>query len=235
MKILKTAVLSLALLFMTACGNKLHFKKQEPLANAALVYVYQIENVSSDESTNESYFNIRIDNKPVKQRIVAGEYMAFDLKPLNITISATKGQVEEKKLSVSLKSGKTYYFRIIDNLEGDQFSFEQVEPGTALKEISKTGLAGSMVDNPDNIITEFVNPKDDKKESPIIQQSKPSEAKAAVAAPVVAPKSATPVRYETKRVTASKLDEIKEAYKMKKEGVISDEEFQTIKSQILAK
>jgi len=232
MKILKIVTSILVVLLVTACGTKVPFKTKAPLENAALVYVYQIENIGSDENTNETYFNIRIDNKLVEQRIVAGEYMVFDMKPLDISISATKGQVEEKKLDISLKSGKIYYFRIIDNLDGGQFSFEQVEPSIAIKEIAKTGLAGSMVEDESNIITEFINPKEDKKEAVVTKQSQPQPT---TTTPVIAPAPVVTKTAPTKRATASKLDEIKEAYNMKKDGVISDEEFQTIKSQILAK
>ena len=103
MKIIKLSLLFLLLLVFAGCGNKLAFKPQEPLQNAALVYVYAVENIGDDENTNESDFSIRI-NKPVMQRIIGGEYMVFNLKPVSLSISATKKEVEEKVLKLDLKA-----------------------------------------------------------------------------------------------------------------------------------
>ena len=233
MKTLKVLTLGLVLLLITACGSKVPFNKnKEPLANAALVYVYAPESVTSDEDPDVYSYSIRINNKRYLERVTEGEYLAFDLKPLTIDLSATRDQVEEHKLKVRLKAGHIYYFRI---LKGDDntFTFERVDANKALKEIVKTGLAGSEVEDDDNIINEFVHPKDDK-DSVMVKQTKPIEQPKTAAPMRVAP-VAVPVAPAPKRATASKLDEIKEAYQMKKDGAISDEEFKTIKAQILAK
>ncbi|NPA59374.1 MAG: hypothetical protein GXO30_02745, partial [Epsilonproteobacteria bacterium] len=42
MKIFKILFLSLVLLLLGGCGNKVAFKPKEPLANSALVYIYVI-------------------------------------------------------------------------------------------------------------------------------------------------------------------------------------------------
>jgi len=237
MKILKTLILSLILLLVTACGNRVPFKKQEPLENAALVYVYVPATVSTGEDTQTYDYSIRINNKRYLERIEDGEYLAFNLKPLTIDISATRNQVVEHKLTVTLQSGKVYYFKI-DKQDDGGFSFEMVEPNVAVKEIAKTGLAGSSVESEDNIITEFVNPKEDKKEDVMVKATQPAQSvqpQTVTTTPVVAPVQTITTTQAPKRVTASKLDEIKEAYQMKKDGLISDEEFQTLKAQILAK
>ena len=245
MKILKTITITLILLLITACGSRIPFKKQEPLENAALVYVYVPEGVTTGEDTDVYTYSIRINNKRYLERITEGEYLAFNLKPLTIDLSATRAQVEEHKLSVTLQAGQIYYFKI-QKQDDATFTFERVEQSIASKEIAKTGLAGSSVDDESNIITEFVNPKEDKKEDVMvkptqpIQPTQPAPAQTTAATPLVAPTptpaaATTTTQTSPKRVTASKLDEIKEAYQMKKEGAISDEEFQTLKAEILAK
>ena len=76
----------------------------------------------------------------------------------------------------------------------------------------KTGLAGSSVESEDNIINVFT---DEPKEEAIIvapiTQSAPTVSK------------------------ASKMDEIQKAFDMKEKGILSDEEFNTLKAEILAR
>ncbi len=235
MKIIKTLLLLATLLLVTACGNRLPFKAQEPLENAALVYIYATTSVTSDDTTNESDYSIRINNKPVMQRIVQGEYMVFNLKPQPMTISATKKQIEEQVLNLDLKTGQIYYLKIKDDLDGGGFEFVEVKNSLGSKEIVKTGLVGTSVDSPENIITEFVNPKETESES--------VEVKAAVA-PVVAPVAVptatvattpTPVASVPAVQNISKTDEIMKAYGLKEKGIISDEEFKALKTDILNK
>jgi hypothetical protein len=227
MKILKILTLTLIMLLITACGSRVPFKKQQPLENSALVYVYVPEGVTASEDTNVYTYSIRINNKRYLERITEGEYHAFNLKPINIDLSATRAQVEEHKLTVKLQAGHIYYFKI-QKQDDATFTFERVEQSIALSEIAKTGLAGSTLEDENNNITEFVNFNKDKKESKKVAAKVPVATPATNSAP-------TKTKAYQKRATASKLDEIKEAYKMKKDGLISDEEFQTIKSEILAK
>ena len=222
---------------IVGCGDRVPFKKKEPLKDAALVYVYVPESVTSGEDTNTYEYSIRINNKRYMQRVTEGEYLAFDLKPVTIDISATRSQVEEHKLNVTLQSGKIYYFRILKQDDGS-FTFDMVDTDKALKEIAKTGLAGSVLEDKESIISEIISPKEDKKEDVIVkQQPTKAQPQTITAVPVATPQNTTtaPTQSSSKRVTASKLDEIKEAYQMKKDGVISDEEFKTLKTQILAK
>jgi len=222
MKTFKILTLIFILSLIVACGNKVSFKKKEPLKDAALVYVYVPESITSGEGDDTYTYSIRINNKRYQKRITEGEYLAFDLKPLKVDISATRSQIEEHKLSIVLEAGHIYYFKI-QKQDDSTFTFERVKADLALKEIVKTGLAGSMVEDESNIITEFVNPKKDKKEDVMVTKIQPA---------IVPQAQATA---PAKKSTSSKLDEIKEAYQMKKDGLISDEEFKTIKAQILAR
>lgn len=211
MKIIQIFLLTIILLLITACGNRAQFKKQEPLENAALVYIYSLEQVIADDGTSDPEYSIRINNKPYMQRIKEGEYIVLNLKPQAMSISATKKQVQEKVLNMDLKNGQIYYLKI-KTLEGGAFDFNQVDNSVALNEITKTGLAGSSVESTENIITEFVNPK----------ETESFEVKAAPAS-TVAP------------ATVSKTEEIMRAHALKEKGIISDEEFKILKANILEK
>lgn len=218
MKITKVLLLSMIMLLVAACGNKTPFKAQEPLENAALVYIYVTTQISADDGSSESDYNIRINNKPYMQRINKGEYIVLNLKPQAMTISATKKQIQEKVLNLDLESGQIYYLKIKDDLTGGSFEFIKMKNSIASKEISKTGLAGSSEESRENIITEFVNPK----------ETESVEVKAV--APVAVPQTSTPVTTHM-----SKTNEIMKAYGLKEKGIISDEEFKALKTNILDK
>lgn len=226
-KMIKIVALLLISTIFTACGSKLPFKEQTPLENAALVYVYVPSEISGDEDTDETDYNLRINNKRVMERISSGEYMVFNLKPITLTLSATRAQVEEHKLSVSLNAGEVYYFKISGKLDGGNFSFDRVSKAVGSKEITKTGLAGSSVEDEENIITEFINPKSEEDAQVKV---------APVAAVPTATVASTPVATQTPtRGVSSKMDDIKQAYEMKNQGMLSDEEFKALKAEILAK
>ena len=197
---------------MSACGSKIPFKKQEPLENSALVYIYLPSNLSTDDSDNTSDYNIRFNGRRVMERIASNEYMAFNVKPEKVTISVVRKQIEEKKISLDLKVGQIYYLKILDNLDGNNFDFVRVNKRDAYPELMKTGLAGSSVESEDNIINVFTDsPKEEAVVVAPVTQSAPAVSK------------------------VSKMDEIQRAFDMKEKGMLSDEEFNTLKAEILAK
>ena len=223
-----------------ACGNRVPFKEKEPLKNAALVYVYVEGNVGTEEGDSDSDYSIRINNKIYLQRVVADEYVVFDLKPQAMTISATKKQIEEKVLNLNLKAGQIYYLKISDNLDGGNFDFEVVSNSIGSKEVALTGEAGTSVDSPENIITEFVTGEDTPEESVLVKGTQMNkeqvnamiEKKLAKQAPTQSVSS--PV-VNSSVSTGSKLQEIQKAYKLKEQGILTDSEFQKIKTEILSK
>lgn len=115
---------------------------------------------------------------------------------------------------MDLKIGETYYLKIRDNLERGSFAFEHVSKEIGAKEITKTGVAGSMIEDLDNTLTELVGTSK-AQESQVVEATR--EVKAAAVAPI------------------SRVDELEKAYKLKEKGIISDEEFKTLKSQIISK
>ncbi|WP_321779304.1 hypothetical protein [Sulfurimonas sp.] len=226
MKITKILLLLITLLLVSACGNKTPFKEQKVLEKAALVYIYANVEIRSDDGSSDPEYSIRINNKPYMQRLKEGEYIVLNLKPQAMTISATKKQISEKVLKMNFKEGKTYYLKISSSEDGI-VNFEQINNSIGSKEITKTGLAGSSEESSENIITEFVNPKE--KES--------MEVKAAVApavVPVTTPQKVTlPPAVSSPQV--SKTDEIMKAFEMKEKGIVTDEEFKALKINILNK
>ncbi len=206
-KILLTVAVAL---LISGCGSKVPFKVQEPLASASLVYVYAIESYGDVESDAYQNYTIRVNNKRVGERLRGGEYIALDLKPSQVKLSATRAQIEEKFLNLDLKVGETYYLKVTDNLEKGAFSFEHVSKEIGEKEITKTGVAGSMIDDIDNTLTELVITDKADENLEVKPQSQ-------IKAPV------------------SKVDELEKAHKLKEKGIISEEEFKTLKSQIISK
>lgn len=207
-KILLTVVATLLLL---GCGSKAPFKAQEPLVGASLVYVYAIESYGGVESDAYQNYTMRVNDKRVGERLRGGEYITLDLKPSQVKLSATRAQIEEKSLNLDLKAGEIYYLKITDNLEKGAFSFDHVSKDTGAKEIIKTGVAGSMIDDIDHTLTEIIS--SDKAEKSV--EVKPPQSQ------IQAP--------------SSKTDELEKAYKLKEKGIISEEEFKTLKSQIISK
>ena len=207
-------LLSLVLLLLTACGSKAPFVKQEPLANSALVYVYLPSSISDDENQNESDYNIRFNDRQVMERISSGEYMAFNVKPERVEVSIVRKQIEEKSITLDLKVGHTYYLKIEDNLAGNSFDFVRMNKRDAYPELMKTGLAGSSVESEENIINVFID--EPKKDETVIMSP---------TAPQTVPVANT----------SSKMDKIQKAYDMKEKGMLSEDEFNTLKAEILAK
>lgn len=224
-------------LVFTACGTKEPFKAKKPLKESALVYIYVVNGSIMDDSASHSDYNIRINNKRYLERIESGEYMVFNLKPNPTLMSAVKGQIVEEHIKLNLKAGDVNYLRITDNIDSGEFGFEQVSPNEARKEISKTGLAGSSVDDPKNIITELIGM--DEKDSSIVKAKSdavPTMTEAEIDAIIEKKLADKGVSSSVPAYTeSSKLEKIKEAFEMKKQGILTDNEFKSLKADILAK
>lgn len=214
MKKIKIALALVIAMVISGCGSKAPFKSQEALEGASLVFVYVPESYGDVESVAYQSYSLRVNGKRVGERLKSGEYSALDLKANPIKLSATRDQIEEKSINLDLKSGETYYLKIRDNLEKGAFAFEQVSKEIGAKEIAKTGVAGSMIESIDNTLTELVG-------SDKVQEKQTVEAKGAT-------------KVEVKDPT-SKVDELEKAYKLKERGALSEEEFKTLKSQIISK
>lgn len=211
MKKMKMIIAVIIALFISGCGSKVPFKVQEPLENASLVYIYVITSHGETESSSYQPFSLRINGKRLGERPRIGEYVVLNLKPDYVKFSATRDQTIEESLELNLKAGETYYLKIRDNLEKGAFAFEQVSKEVGAKEITKTSLARFIkVMRIDNLLTEIVG-SDKEQEGQTVE-----------------------VKRE-KNTQTSKVDELEKMHKLKEKGAISEEEYNTLKSQIISK
>ncbi|MDD3505699.1 MAG: hypothetical protein PHX65_04025, partial [Sulfurimonas sp.] len=164
MKKIKILLSATALLLITGCANKVPFEESVPLENASVAYVYMPNYSELVEGSSNQNYSIRINDKMVEGRIKSNEYMVLDLKPQNIKFSAIRGAIEEKTVTLDLKAGETYYLRIRDNLQNGSFGFENVSKEIAKKEIINTGLAGSVMEDASNVLSELVGTSEPKEE-----------------------------------------------------------------------
>ena len=204
------AILTFSTLF-TACG-KIPFVKQQPLENAALVYVYLDMDSGANDTDRMPNYVVGINGKDTEGSIEYGTYKYFNLKPGQITISATRSDVEKQDIELNLDAGKTYFLRV-QSFSDDFAKFEiaRVNSNEAYPELKDTTLADKF-EKSENAISALISSSSDE---PEVAKAKAVEAKASQ--------------------STSKMDEIQKAYDMKAKGMLSEEEFNTLKAEILAK
>ncbi len=100
-----------------------------------------------------------------------------------------------------------------------------------LQRDSKTGLAGSSVESPENIITEFVTGSSSAKEEDMMVKQQPAPVQAAPQ-PVV---YSAPAPKAQPSAPSAKMEDVQKAFKLKEQGILSDAEFQKLKTEILSK
>ena len=156
------ALLTLSTLF-TACG-KIPFEKQKAMSNAALIYIYiTMDNGINDTDRMPNYV-VGINGKNTEGSIAYGTYKYFNLKPGEVTISATRGDVEKQDIKLTLDAGKTYYLRV-KSFSDDFAKFEivSVNSNEAYLELKNTTLADKF-EKSDNIISELISSSSDEPE-----------------------------------------------------------------------
>lgn len=203
-------------LLLSGC-SKTPFKAQEPLANAALLYVY----VGMDDGVNDSnrnpYYKVGLNGKNVKGGMLTNEYMAFNLKPETVEVSVTRAEIEKQTLTLHLKAGETRYLKA-QSFSDDfgKFLFKEMSSEVGAKEIANTRAA-----------------VEDKKEDDYISVlvdtiSSEEEENAAVVKEDAAEK-------DKKKSEQSDANELERLYELKEKGAISQEEYETLKSKVINK
>lgn len=215
-KILVFASLLFVGLLFVACGSKSPYVERKPLDNAALVYVYVVSQSGVTDNNRDHAYKIKVNGKNVEGYVKADEYMALDLKPGNVEVTATRADVETQSIKLQLKAGDVHYLKVESYSDAfAKFDIVKSQNMIAKKEIVKTVDAASK-----NIIEKEIEGASvfaDKKEP-----AKESVVQSVTTVPVVS----APV---------SKTDELEKAYKLKEKGIISEEEFKTLKTQIITK
>lgn len=186
-------------LMFSACADRTPFKEKDTISNNSVVYVYMLNDIGDDENLNDKPFSIFVNGKRVTDKIISGEYVAYELKPTKVTISALRGEIESKEIEIDLKPKNSYYLKIKTELDNDDFSFTQMSEQVGKTEILKTGLAGS---------------------NRIFKDEKPEEVVSTADANIQKP---------------SKADEIQRLYDMKEKGILTQEEFETLKAKVISK
>ena len=217
MKNIFTTVITLFIALVFAGCAKTPFKAQEPLANAALVYVY----VGIDDGVNDTdrnpYYKVGLNGKNVKGGMLTNEYMAFNLKPETVEVSATRAEIEKQVLILHLKAGETRYLKAQSFSDDfNKFLFKEMSSEVGAKEIANTRAA-----------------VEDKKEDDYISVlidsvSSEEEGNAAVVKEDAAEK-------DTEKSEQSDANELERLYELKEKGAISQEEYETLKSKVINK
>ena len=254
---IKALLIIAVVLLVSGCTTKTPFQVKEPLKDAALVYVYSTDVMSDDDSMQNGKFKLQINNKNVAGSIDAGEYKVFDMKPAVILMTALRTNVEKLHIKLNLEAGKTYYLRVeAKSGYGDAFTFDEVDSRTGKKDLEKSALAGSFEVDAAAYIPDYAGSTAGNDKDTVVAVPAMTEAEidaiierkiaervskmnipAPVAAPVAAPavQVSSPVPTYVTSPKASKMDEIQRAYDMKEKGILSQEDFNTIKAEILAK
>ncbi|MBU1657795.1 SHOCT domain-containing protein [bacterium] len=205
---MKKIFITLGLIFfgiLFTACAKIPFKEQAPLENAALVYIYVMPDEGINDTNRKPSYKVSINNKQTKGVILMYEYMVFNLKPSQIDISATRADIETKTIRMDLKAGETYYLRV-QSFSDDFAKFELAE-------------VASSVGKKEIRSTDLAGSVDKQKEEVIEEILEPLSVKSE----------------ESVLSSTSKTDEIQKAYKLKEQGIISEEEFNALKAEILAK
>lgn len=214
-KILVLSSLLAVVAMFSGCGSKSPYKEQKPLDDAALVYVYVVPQSGIDENNKDHAYKIKVNGKSVEGYVKTDEYMALDLKPGKVEVSATRADVETQSLKLDLKAGDIHYLKVKSYSDAfAKFDIIKEQTAVAKKEIAKTVDAASknIIEKEIEGVSVFAQKKEPVKESVVQSTTTP-----AISAPV------------------SKTDELEKAYKLKEKGIITEEEFKTLKSQIITK
>lgn len=203
------ASLLLSVLF-TACA-KIPFEKQTPLNDAALVYIYVAMDSGMNDTQRMPLYKIGLNGKDTEGYVKHGAYKFFNLRAGEMTISAARNSIEKQKIDLNLTAGNTYFLKV-RSFSDDFAKFEivSVESDEAYSALMNTTLADEY-EKSENIITELITPEKE-------EVKKRVETVETKVAPVT-----------------SKMDEIQKAFEMKEKGMLSEEEFKTLKAEILAK
>lgn len=242
MTLIKSLFLLSLTFFIAGCTTKTPFTSQEPLQDAALVYFYVSEKSSTiDVNMEDSKYKTRINGKNVAGTVEAGEYKVFDMKPATVLFTSVRRNIEEKFLKLNLQAGQTYYLKVQSGSFGGLYSFKEVSATEASKDLAQSSLAGSFEMDMAAYVPDFAGSTAGIDENDKIPSMSEAEIDAIIEKKLKAmgasQQVAAPVRTQVQNNTSSgsKLDNIKEAYEMKKQGLLTNDEFKAMKAEILAK
>ena len=239
MKKIFTLSLLISTIFFISC-SRIPFEVKKPVEDAALVYVYAIP---ANDTERITQYKILINGKDTKGFVGGFEYVTYDLKPMSLVMAATRNDVEKQELSLNLESGKSYYIKVRSYSDDfAKFTFELVNESQALEELADTTVAGEY-NKEDNVISALILPEKDINKELVQKEGAVSamtaeELEALIDKKVAERTSGTSsvvLPSSTLTRTGNKLEDVRNAYEMKKQGLLTDEEFKDMKAEILAK
>jgi hypothetical protein len=194
------SILTVISLFFLACA-KTPFKKEDPLENTALVYLYVVAGSGINDMDRIPYYEVQINGKNTEGKVYPQEYLKYNLAADSVEISVARDVIEKKSIKLSLTRGEIYYLRVKSYSDGfAKYDFEVVAEKEALKEIKDTKYA--IYENAEDLDILV-------KEESVKDKQKPAQ------------------------VNKSKVEKIKDAYKLKEDGIITLEEFEKLKAEII--
>ncbi len=239
-KLIIIALVIVGIVF-SACANKKPFEQNKALEKAALVYIYVAEDSNVDDTHLISSYNVAVNGNITDKSLYAGEYIKLDVKPMALSVSIARKDIEIKTIKLNPQAGETYYLRAQSYSSSfGKFDFEQVSNDVGAEEIAQTVSSSEFMIKGD-VMSALVTSKNS--DSSISGMSE-ADINAMIEKKLAERKLAVPTQSTMRESTSSnmkvtntgsKLMDIRNAYEMKKEGLLTDEEFQTMKSEILAK
>ena len=240
MKPISLIAISLFLgLFLVSCADKKAFKATEVKEAAGLVYIYVEEDSNVDDTFGIVKYDVLINGNKTSESLKAGEYIKLDVKPQAIAISLARNDLDIHTIKLNPQAGETYYLRGQSySTKFGAFDFKLVDSSKGQEEIlSKVSSTEYAIKG--DVLNALVSSDESSKNTSKMSED---EINAMIEKKLKAMKStqvnstqASPTATTSTSATGSKLEDIRNAYEMKKQGVLTDEEFQKMKSEILAK
>lgn len=237
-KIFLTFTILLVGLIFVSCADKEPFKAKEAKATAALVYIYIAEDSNIDDTFRISTYNVALNGNVIGKSLRSGEYIKLDLKPIALTISLARLDLEIQSVKLNLQAGQTYYLRAQSHSASfGKFDFKEVDSSIGSQEIANTVSSSEYIIE-GNVMDALIKSDNSNSDSQMSEDEINAmiEKKLKAMGSSTAPAQAAPVQSVAPSVTtSSKLNDIKNAYKMKEDGLLTEEEFKAMKAEILAK
>ena len=241
---MKNLLLSLLIilfgLFTTSCADKKAFKLSATKPSAAIVYIYVEDDTNIDDSFVVAKYDVLINGNKTAKSLKVGEFIKLDVKAVPLAISIARQDLEIQTVKLEPKVGEIYYLRAQSNsIRFGAFDFELVSSSQGSEEIANNVSSSEYVVD-EKMLDMLV--KSDKQDTSSMSEDQidkiiEEKLKAMNASTSQQASSSTvaPAVSKTFSRTGNKLADIRNAYEMKKQGLLTEEEFLQMKSEILAK
>ena len=196
-------IIFLSLPILFLSCSKVPLQKQNIENDSALVYVYVEQDDGINDTSRNSNYKIVINGIKTLGTLSYGEYKYYRLRPEKLTINAYRADIEEQSITLELNASKTY-FLCIKSFSDD---FARFNISSVSPKVGYEALKDTSLAG-EYKKTELKISKYLIDETPEAKETKPESSK-------------------------SKTDELMNAAKLKEQGLLTNEEFNTLKAEIL--